>query len=762
MKNSMSILDLFASFFRRKQRGQVLIVFTGMALVLGMFAGLAIDFGDMYLEKARLSRAVDSLGLRLAGNLPSTTAAQAQSALEIMRANVPGFMAEYNPGTGYSTTSSGAGQTTITMSDSIDTLVVDVNSAVNNSVNPPLKIVEVNAQASRKHNTYFLGLAGINQISLSEKATAERVPCIIVLILDVSGSMLGNNGSTALPIAVKNFVASFQATEDKDFLAVVTFSTYAKCMWPTNYLASPTNLIMASNYFITPVTAFMTNPVSSGGIRFTGITCAQEGLRLAYKVVDNMLGSISNATLRGKLKVYYIFFTDGDFNTTRAYVQGTGYDTVHPSNSIPWFHSDLPLACNNMNFAPYTSVQVANGTNNGYGTTTYNLNTTNRFGNYGTVVSNGVSISINTTWTNKAGVSATIMASESKSGGWQNINDPGAWLWPAGVPIGNNANGYPGGNSGNYLRTANIWTSTNTTTNGMTNTSLWSNNSSTNGSIAWQNLLFTNDFRATNTPIFTNTNHNMLWWVAVAENFKHAYDFYTFVPTPVLWDTHNPTRHASYPTNSPNRNMGTPFISYYPGGRMYANIYGIYSGNATGTRAPSDTNEHYGTYPYASARMSDYYPSFTFGSNPTNILTVTNTTTNYAQLVNYTKTNGPTLSMYSFRTGSTTNFTYDSANFPNKNNYTAIADEGYWISMMQAWIARNEQNAKIYFVNFSDNNRLTEKRNIANDRTGSNGVNVTPFFTGQPSGAFYSTSNQATLTAAFLDIAQKIGTQLTQ
>lgn len=811
--------------------GQMLVLFALMASMMFLFAGMGVDFGLIYLSKARLSQAVDSLGVRLAGNLPLDTTNRANVALQIMRANFPGFLDNvvYEEGVGFTPanavvfTALGDNSDRITITNEAQKLQIDSYAATITNVTPPLKIVTVSAEATTQHSPYFLRLANITNINLGESAEAERVPSVIVLILDVSGSMRGNHGWEYLPKAVTNFVSNFTESEDQDFLAVVTFSSYATLMWPTNYLGSYANYkanMLPGNDFVDPVTAFMTNTPSSGGtnalisqgIRFNGVTCAQEGMRLGYEVMNNLLGGITDPELRNKLRTYYIIFTDGEFNTTRTYVRGTGFglktnaggvltNYYHSTNTnapLPFFHYDAPVMCNNGDFTEYTNVIVYGNTNMS-SSNVYDLNATGRFGH--------CSGSSNTTWTNFLdAISCTLAGYQVHGNHWHHRLDSSDFYPPAAsVPIywtnqsqTNPSYHYPSWGSylssvKSYGRKNDYWKTTWNTKYEMTNCMnhrVWSVGRSGDegggkGWTSWNNRIFTNsnvlntNTAAANAGACYSTNNGMtnMWWVALYEVFKAAHDPAMFIPSPILFDEQNPTKQSWYPTNAADYDMDNRYLSYYPPGRTYANVYGMFFQRATGNRAPTNLPDiTTDGRCYGSARMSDFYPEFTYGGHPLHVFNFTNTNSIYNgfkypdDMCNMitNNTNGAYYEMYSFKDQQWKPFTFNSYTYDlpsagwTSANLNNITGEGNWLTMMQAWVARKEQNAQIYLVNFSNNSSLTYKRQIANDRTGNNGVGITPFFEDQPAGGFYNTTNQSTLTAAFEDIARKINARLTK
>jgi Flp pilus assembly protein TadG len=825
---------------RQRPKGQILILFVLMAMVIFLFAGMGIDFGLVYLSKARLSRSVDSLGLRLANNLPTNTVERARTGLDVMRANYPNFLSQvvytngdFIPAGSVSSTTNAVGAVTTLITNSGQSLTFVTRAIMNTNVNPPLKITMVEAKARTTHPTYFLRLVGKETIPLEEIASAERAPNVIILILDVSGSMKYNNGWSILPRAVTNFVAMFNNSQDQDFMAVVTFSSYATLVWPTNHLASPTNVMVPSNNFVAPVTAFMTNvenattraltnnnEFTAPGIRFSGVTCAQEGLRLGYEVADNLLGGITDPVLKAKLKTYYVFFTDGDFNTTRTFVRGNGFGLephtsgtqvpgtsfqlkFHSTNTLPFFHHTLPLACYRNDFSAYTNVLVANNTSASFSTTSFNLNSSTRFGNYVTnVVGTNIVVSNSTVLTNfRSAINCTMAGFASRNSGWHHLalGNEGGVRWPgftegsgsqyAGVPFerdetdgrwqpsGDNRHAHASLNNAvtNATNDFRIWTNMNHI--------LWTtNNYWTN----WNRLFVTNSTNVNGA--ITNLNQTNSYWMAAVEIYKQAYDYSFILPTPIHWDSQNPLKATNYPTNidayTQRVKNSTRFLSHYPSGRAFANIYGSHyqRSGSTNTRHPYQLPDNTNGWEMGTVRLSDFYPDYTFGPRPTNALTFTNsmgasaTNVSPRDLALYTRplsnnTTGVFYQYYSFRNGQWTNFNFTNSTgntdvFRSQHtsaNENTITSEGNWLTMMQAWIARKEHNARIYFVNFQTSvGSPVEKRNIANDRTGLNGVGASPFFPDQPTGAFYATTNEATMNAAFEDIGRKITTRLTE
>jgi Flp pilus assembly protein TadG len=212
-----------------------------MALALGVllvFVGISIDYGRAYVAKTTLAKAVDAAALKGmqnvnlgTGSLPncSTTSGAGAAALEAFNIN---FNSVPN------------------LSVSTPTPSICFSQDVNNNT-----VIAVNATASI--NTYFIRIADMfggnfNTLSVGASAQAQRNPLIMSLILDVSASMESNGGSTAMPPAVKDFIANFDPgnNDTTDWVSVVTFGTYANLnLANTQPLMGPVDTVMNTNFW---------------------------------------------------------------------------------------------------------------------------------------------------------------------------------------------------------------------------------------------------------------------------------------------------------------------------------------------------------------------------------------------------------------------------------------------------------------------------------------------------------------------------------
>jgi Flp pilus assembly protein TadG len=320
---------------RRAKKGQILVVYALLFPVLFLFLGLGIDAGMIYLDNAKLSRAIDATAIRMARKFESDPVRRQQIAISMMKINYPGFF-ESTPSWSVSGTLNGSRGETMTGTgvNGQTVTIVTKSDAVSGTVS-------VQMTGSVKHYTYFMPIAGdsYKSVTFSGGASAERYPACNVLILDNSGSMTGNGGSTNMPPAVKAFVEEFD--ENRDYLLVVGFNYTAWVLWP------PPGENVTGGY-VKPGHGFKTG--SGGGQTFTqsaktmadnlsfkNSTNAASAIRLAGIHLDKFYQSLSSIA-RSKIKFNFVFMTDGDFNGSPAYVRGFGFG--YPDDRYKYDTSD--------------------------------------------------------------------------------------------------------------------------------------------------------------------------------------------------------------------------------------------------------------------------------------------------------------------------------------------------------------------------------------------------------------------------------------
>ena len=172
-------------------------------------------------------------------------------------------------------------------------------------------------------NDSVLSYADTNAVGVLQRFYRVRTrltSSITVLVLDCSGSMMADGGSTILPGGVNAFLSYFNETND--IVGMVTFSTIATVSIPTQPL---------------PFKAIISNAVSH--LNYSGSTFSQGGLTDAFAQIQSV------PLLPGETPIKaVVFFTDGGANIVQdtlncgspALWNFGGYDA--PSTQISFFN----------------------------------------------------------------------------------------------------------------------------------------------------------------------------------------------------------------------------------------------------------------------------------------------------------------------------------------------------------------------------------------------------------------------------------------
>jgi len=238
-----------------------------MTIVLLCMA-LAVDVGFAYVAKAKLSKAVDAACLTAMRNLPQGQSTARSLATDSFNVNYAmSSIDDSPPSLNIAFTTDGNGQT----------------------------LVSITATATVR--TFFLRIFPQFQTwQIADSAQATRGKLVMTLVLDRSGSMSTNGGSTALPPAVTSFVNDFNNTTDE--VAMASFSSNATLDVPINY------------NFITPITSAV------NAMTFNGGTFGPGGL--VYAKSQNESVPVPQGQNVVKVAVY---FTDGWVNIIQQTLQ---------------------------------------------------------------------------------------------------------------------------------------------------------------------------------------------------------------------------------------------------------------------------------------------------------------------------------------------------------------------------------------------------------------------------------------------------------
>jgi len=256
----------------RSDRGQTIVIYALIVPILILFTGLAIDAGILYVTKAKLSTAVDSATLTGMKNLQSGQPTATTLATDMFNANYGA-----NPPT-----------PTITFpTDQYGDLQVKVTAT------------------SQVHTLFMRYLSQWRDVPVADTAVATRGKLVMSIVLDRSGSMVGDGGQAALVAAVPIFVNKFDNTTDE--VALLSFSSNARIDFPIGY------------NFQTPISSAVSSMNFAGGTFGTGagtqpILSATMGAPMSMADAQNL--SIPINPGQNVIKVL-VYFTDGLMNASQ-------------------------------------------------------------------------------------------------------------------------------------------------------------------------------------------------------------------------------------------------------------------------------------------------------------------------------------------------------------------------------------------------------------------------------------------------------------
>lgn len=302
----------------RRQRGQIIVLFSVLSIVLILLLGMAIDIGFFYREKSRLSKALDGAAIRVANRIGLSDTERKEA--------ITMFLANTDPRWKTLTWSGTTGTTP-------DGLRVSYTIEM---FGPPgfQDAVRVQMNASSKAPVFFTSLAGIRDVNVATFSVAERFPGMMTLVLDVSGSMRGVRWINMVEGA-KEFVNNNAFDESRDRLAIFIYGSRATPIFPEP--DENGNVVPVKNFRSDAISALnnLYDGVSDRPVwGFNGSTSSSEGMRMAFNAVEQ--GLPTNPDERRLFKVSYVFLTDGQFNTFRTFAVGRGYGwTGQTENTYP-------------------------------------------------------------------------------------------------------------------------------------------------------------------------------------------------------------------------------------------------------------------------------------------------------------------------------------------------------------------------------------------------------------------------------------------
>lgn len=168
-------------------RGQVIVIFAVSLVALLIFVGLAVDAGIVYVSYGQLKRAVDSAAVSAATNFKrnKTLAEMQAAALETMvlhNVNIDPSLLELDV------------RVCDADSDGLRDASLETDkpeffrTCPDTTLDSPRKLIWVEAQ--QRAPLYFLTLIGFHSVTLRTHAVAEAAAVDLILVIDVSESMV--------------------------------------------------------------------------------------------------------------------------------------------------------------------------------------------------------------------------------------------------------------------------------------------------------------------------------------------------------------------------------------------------------------------------------------------------------------------------------------------------------------------------------------------------------------------------------------------
>ncbi len=163
---------------QKKSKGQILVMYALMLLVIIAVMGLALDVGYAYVSYARLRRAVDAAALNASNQIKEGYTIESLEASAIIFLQLNDV---YDPSVSVRTCDN---DSSICVCDGSDPDCVE------------RKLVAVTATSQVP--TFFMSVLGFNTFPISAEAESEAATIDVILVIDVSESMNRDNAGTSL------------------------------------------------------------------------------------------------------------------------------------------------------------------------------------------------------------------------------------------------------------------------------------------------------------------------------------------------------------------------------------------------------------------------------------------------------------------------------------------------------------------------------------------------------------------------------------
>lgn len=277
---------------RGSRRGQTIIIFALSLVALVGLVGLGVDGGIQYNCRSELVKAVDAGCLELVRNVGKDD--MITPTIRTVRANFSKAV--------------------------IDTNDISVRIERDAQGRPIALYGEV--QATAVQPCTFMRVLGFRDIPHRADCESVRFPICMGVIIDRSGSMTENGGSTTIPATIPNFLSNFVPGFDTVGIYSYSWTANRELAFTTNFQSQAMRDLFNG---------------SANRIQFGGYTAPGDCLRMTLQDIEQL-----DAYEEKGVKKIIVFMTDGIFNTIRTRppnVMGA-FSNAPPGKTQAWWESN--------------------------------------------------------------------------------------------------------------------------------------------------------------------------------------------------------------------------------------------------------------------------------------------------------------------------------------------------------------------------------------------------------------------------------------
>lgn len=274
------------------RRGQTIIVFALSLVALIALVGLGVDGGIQYNCRSELVKAVDAGCLELVRNVGKDD--MITPAIRTVRANFSKAQISTN----------------------------DISIRIERDAQGRPIALYGDVRATAIQPCTFMRILGFRDIPHRADCEAVRFPICMGVIIDRSGSMTGNGGSTTIPSTIPAFLENF--VPGFDTVGIYSYSSTAvrELGFSTNFQSQAMRDLFNG---------------SASRIQFAGYTAPGDCLRMTLQDMEQL-----DAYEEKGVKKIVVFMTDGIFNTIRTRplnVMGA-FSNPPPSKTQTWWNDN--------------------------------------------------------------------------------------------------------------------------------------------------------------------------------------------------------------------------------------------------------------------------------------------------------------------------------------------------------------------------------------------------------------------------------------